>query len=62
MSIVEARLRRSHPDDRVKSGVFRAFLYFSLLVGFASLALPALAATIGGVLGAREQRDVIDQV
>jgi phosphate transport system permease protein len=37
VSIVEARLQRSHPGARLKSGVFRAFLYFSLLVGFVTL-------------------------
>ena len=34
----------------------------SALVGFASLALPALAATIGGAVGARREREVVDQI
>ena len=32
----------------------------SALVGFVSLALPALAATLGGALGARQEREVVD--
>ena len=34
----------------------------SALVGFVSLALPALAATLGGAFGARREREVVDQV
>jgi hypothetical protein len=34
----------------------------SALVGFASLALPALAATLGGALGARKEHDIVERV
>jgi phosphate transport system permease protein len=39
VSVVEVRLRRRHPRARAKSGVFRAFLFFSLAVGFVTLAV-----------------------
>jgi hypothetical protein len=34
----------------------------SAIVGFLSLALPAIAATIGGVIGARDRDEVIEEV
>jgi phosphate transport system permease protein len=34
MSVAPADLRGNHPGDRAKSGVFRAFLYLSVIVGF----------------------------
>jgi phosphate transport system permease protein len=37
MSVAPADLRGNHPGHRAKSGVFRAFLYLSVIVGFVLL-------------------------
>ena len=59
-----AQLQGTNVDPNIQVDPSRAAnaVRNAALVGFASLALPAVAATLGGVFGARQEREVVDQV